>query len=111
MTAIYHSDGGIPNIALIGVADQQELIRVVAKLKDNRIPHYAYSEPDYDFGLTAICTAPISGIQRQALRHFKIYREGTTNEQVACERNLNFPANTPVAQQTECSSLQREVVG
>ena len=103
ITALYRSDGGIPNLVLVGVADLEALHKVQKKLQESRIPHYAYNEPDDEMGFTAICTAAISGEQRTTLRHFKLYREGTSQE--VCRSNPNFPTSTPVAQQQERLSL------
>lgn len=55
----------MPNVAA--------LRRVLNKLQSAQIPHYAWTEPDFDFGLTAIATAPIHGAQREALMNYRVY--------------------------------------
>jgi hypothetical protein len=83
---------GIPNIILIGLPNISALRRAEAKLCANGIPHYAWSEPDYDFGFTAIATTPIHGEQRKALANYRVY-------------------SFPVAQNTERQVLTLEDVG
>lgn len=63
----------MPNIVVIGLPNLGALQRALAKLAANQIPHYAWSEPDFDYGLTAIATAPINGEQRAALANYRVY--------------------------------------
>jgi hypothetical protein len=46
----------------------------VKKLSDNKIPHYEFSEPDYDYGFTSIATIPLRDEQRQVLRNYRLYK-------------------------------------
>lgn len=82
MSSFYRSDGDVPNIVLIGLPNIKALERALRKLRDNKIPHYAWVEPDNDFGLTSICTAPILGVQRDCLKNYRVYSPGA--EQSAC---------------------------
>lgn len=95
MSSLYRSDGDIPNIVLIGLPNKQSLERTLKKLKDNQIPHYAWSEPDYEFGFTSICTAPISGETRDCLRKYQVYSPGT--EQSASLLTGDRTTSAPVA--------------
>jgi hypothetical protein len=74
MASRYGSDD-IPNIVLIGVPDVDALKAVCQLLSDNQIPHWSWTEPDFDLGFTSITTAAISGDQRRCLAHFRLWRE------------------------------------
>lgn len=87
-----HHGHGIPNMVLIGLPNIAALGRALAKLKGNNVLHYAWSEPDHDWGLTSIATAPISGEQRKVFQNYRVY-------------------NSPVAQNTERPILNGENVG
>lgn len=65
---------GVPNIVLIGVPDIAALKRVQAKLQAHQIPHYSWTEPDFDLGFTAITTAALREDKRQHLRRYQVYR-------------------------------------
>jgi hypothetical protein len=83
---------GIPNMVLIGLPSLASLKRAEAKLQANAIPHYAWVEPDYDFGFTAIATAPLNGEQRKVMANYRVY-------------------NASVAQLRERPALNGEAVG
>jgi len=94
--AVYHlaglrSEQGTPNIVLIGMPTLASLRRVERKLQENSIPHYSWTEPDHDFGFTAIATAPLSGLQRELMKNYRVY--------------------APVAQLRECPALNGEAAG
>lgn len=72
--ASHYGVDGIPNIVLIGVPDKSALELVCERLTANQIPHWSWEEPDFDFGFTAIATAPISGQQRECLRSFRLWK-------------------------------------
>jgi hypothetical protein len=69
----------------------RSLLRVERKLQAHAIPHYSWTEPDNDFGLTAITTAPMTAEQKAVLRDYRVY--------------------APVAQLRECPALNGEAVG
>lgn len=49
------------------------LQRVERKLEANQVPHYAWTEPDNDWGLTAIATAPVLGDERKLFENYRVY--------------------------------------
>lgn len=81
----------IPNIIVIGVPDTAALERVQAKLRANAVQHFAWREPDYDFGFTAIATGILSNEQRQVLAKYRLWNEcnyrGVEVEQSALQGN------------------------
>ena len=100
MSSLYRSDGDIPNIVLVGLPHKQSLERTLRKLQDNKIPHYAWYEPDYDFGLTSITTAPIMGAQREVLKKYRKYSPGTsTNGACLLTEDRGANLNASVVQQ------------
>lgn len=48
------------------------LLCVKSKLEANRVPHFCWIEPDYDFGFTAIATAPLSAEQKAVLANYRL---------------------------------------
>jgi len=90
MASLTYQDG-TPNIVLIGMPDLAALKRVLAKLRANNILHYPWTEPDFNFGLTAIATGPLYGEQREILKNYRVY--------------------SPVAQNTERPILNGEYAG
>lgn len=73
MASIFGPSYGTPNLIVIGVPDVKALLRVRAKLEAAKIPHYNWEEPDYDFGFTAIATAPLYDEQRKVLRNYRVW--------------------------------------
>jgi hypothetical protein len=65
----------IPSIVLVGVPNKNALERVIKKLQLNNIAHIPFVEPDWDMGLSAVATAPISGDERDALKNYNIWRQ------------------------------------
>lgn len=75
LAAIQHpNEDLVPNIIVVGLPGVAALRRVVAKLQANYIPHYLWTEPDNNFGFTAIATAPITGEQRAALKNYRLWK-------------------------------------
>lgn len=72
--ASHYGIEGIPNLVLIGVPNQATLRDISLELSVNQIPHWDWTEPDFDFGFTAICTAPIQGQQRRALAQYQLWK-------------------------------------
>lgn len=89
MAANYRPDD-IPNIVLIAIPHVKAMNRVIAKLADNNIGRYEWSDPDLPYGLVAITTIPLSNDKRKLLANYRLY--------------------TPVAQ-LEHSPLKAEVIG
>lgn len=73
MVMYYRPDQENPNHVTIGVPNVAALRRVLKKLSDNQIPHYAWSEPDNDMGLTSIATIPLVGEERKPLANYRTY--------------------------------------
>lgn len=78
MSAKY-GDESIPNIVLIGVPDIEALNAACRLLSENQIPHWSWTDPDFDFGFASIATAPISGLARQCLAHYRLWKEEFTD--------------------------------
>lgn len=74
MAALYGFEG-VPNIVVIGVPNKDALRRAAQDCAENQIPHYVWSEPDFDFGETAITTAAIGGAKREAFARYCLWKE------------------------------------
>lgn len=86
-----------PNIIAIGVRDQPALERVLLKLKQFQLPHYAWHEPDNDFGFTAIAVGPLGAEEREPLMRYQLYRPGELSNGFGRESATRAP-DSPVAQ-------------
>jgi hypothetical protein len=86
---------GIPNIVVIGVPDLKALERVLAKLKLNQIQHFAWTEPDYDLGMTAIATVPLDEKRKQCLMNYRLLKFAGGAEKSACDRTVDSGSNSP----------------
>lgn len=95
MASLLTPECGIPNIILVGVPHINALNRVLAKLKQNRIIHYAWSEPDYDFGFTAIATEPLTSERKMALSNYRLWKYGGGPAQAACGSNPDSATTLP----------------
>lgn len=111
MASILAPIEGIPNIVLIGVPDQAALQRVLTKLAANQIPHYAWSEPDYDFGLTAIATQPLYDADRKILQNYRLWKFGRVEGKPSCSFNGDPATSSGVAQKKERQTFSLEVAG
>ena len=65
---------GTPNLVLIGVPDRDGLIEAGNLLTQYGHRYYAWFEPDYDLGLTAIATVPLSREEKKLLAHYTLWR-------------------------------------
>jgi len=83
MASYYAPGHGIPNIILIGLPDVEALNRALSKLQKAQIPHYAWHEPDNDFGFTSIATIPLDIDQRKVLQNYTLWRYA--EDKTACE--------------------------
>lgn len=97
LVSIRH-EHGIPNMVVIGVKNQFKLKRVVEKLKLNQIPHYAWSEPDYDYGLTSVATAPLSLEEKVVLKEYQVLKFVGGDGQLSCGLTADIHTSSPVAQ-------------
>jgi hypothetical protein len=98
MASLRGYDEASHNQVAIGVPDQLALERVQKKLQANQIQHYPWVEPDNALGFTAICTAPIEGVQRELLRNYRCYNDSPGTGKSVCLGNENGGANTRVVQ-------------
>lgn len=64
-----------PNIVLIGVPNKAALLRAAEQCSEFAIAHYIWSEPDWNFGETAICTEAISGERRKAFVEYRLWTD------------------------------------
>lgn len=87
---------------MVGVPHLAALNRVLAKLKANQIEHFAWTEPDYAFGFTAIATCPLNENVKQALSNYRVWsmREAR-QETAAC-------GVTPDSRSTYAGSSEKE---
>ena len=64
---------GIPNVIVIGLPDVAALNRAKSKLDKERIAYYAWHEPDFDYGFTALATVPLTPERKTVLKHYRLY--------------------------------------
>ena len=64
-------NGIIPNLVVLGVANEQELLKAKSKLEKSGIKHEIFVEPDIGNQHTAIATEPIFGEQRRLFRNYR----------------------------------------
>ena len=89
----------IPNIIVIGVPDCAVLERVRRKLERHQIHHYCWTEPDYDYGFTAIATEPLSPEARAPLSNYRLWKDNAGGPaQAACRVTPDSGSNSGVAQ-------------
>lgn len=97
--ASHYGVEGIPNIVMIGVPDVAALKEAGSLLSAAAIPHWEWTEPDFDYGFTAICAAPISGGLRRVLAHYRLWEPAScVISSMAEQRPLTPPdiGSTPV---------------
>jgi hypothetical protein len=49
------------HIVLLGISNQEDLLKIAEKLQKNDVKFQLFYEPDYDTGYTALCTYPVEG--------------------------------------------------
>lgn len=64
-----------PNLVVLEVADQADLVRTCDRLKDVGIDCAAFYEPDNDLGYSACATGPLNERDRRYLKGFRTWRE------------------------------------
>ncbi len=79
---------------VIGVPDTRALLRAAERCSLFEIPHYVWSEPDFDYGTTAITTAAISGPKRQAFAEYRTWKEFSPVAQSVEQRILIPPVES-----------------
>lgn len=65
------------NLVVLAVPDQRALLAVQDRLDAAAIAYVRFLEPDDDFGLTAVCTAPLSGAARRLFRRYPLWSVDT----------------------------------
>lgn len=66
--------GIIPNLVVLGVDNEQKLIKTKNKLDQLGIKTEIFLEPDIDKQYTALCTEPVSGLTRRVFRNYKLLK-------------------------------------
>lgn len=94
MVLNYRPDHECPNVVYIGVPDKRALEKVMRKLRDNQIPHVRFDEPDFDYGLTAVATIPISGEQREVLSNYRLWSVDNWSEVCMTTISANVATTT-----------------
>jgi hypothetical protein len=56
------------------VPDQPALRRVQEKLDRHKIAYYAWSEPDFDLGFTALATVPLDAERKKVLSNYRLLK-------------------------------------
>jgi hypothetical protein len=64
-----------PNLVVLEVENQADLVRASDRLKMSGIENAAFFEPDNDLGFTAAATAPLKHEQRRFLRGYRLLRD------------------------------------
>jgi len=99
----------IPNIVMIGLPDQAALRRVIEKLRANQIVHYQWSEPDNDWGLTAIATVAIYGHKREVLKNYRLWNDrGGVGQKPGAGFNADPSTNLAVKDREQGTIGQQE---
>lgn len=67
--------GDHSHMVLSGAKDERQLLKIAEYLDGREIDYEIFHEPDYDTGYTAICTRPLKGEERSAMKRFSLLRE------------------------------------
>lgn len=68
-------DHDVSTLILLGADDEDHLIQIRHELRDANIDHYAFYEPDFGMGYSAICTRPITDRrERDFFRKWRLLR-------------------------------------
>lgn len=74
MVLDYRPDPGVPNLVYIGLPSKESLQKTIRKIKSHAIPHAIWEEPDWNMGLSAVATAPISGSIRDVFYNYRTFK-------------------------------------
>lgn len=99
---------GLPSLVMIGTPHVGSLAKIVRKLKENDIKHFIWSDPDTEYGPTAIATEPISHAKKDCLANYRLWAHSPV---VAPAPTATGEAKAAVAQSTEHPTFSREVGG
>jgi hypothetical protein len=111
MGAEFGPVAGIPSLVMIGIPHKTAMNRVITKLKQQQLPHYLWSDPDFDLGVTAIATIPLSPQMKESLRNYRLWSYSPGAAQAACLLTQDRGAKADVAQLREHLPLREERVG
>lgn len=112
--AIFAWGHGIPNIVLLEpVADRSELDTIAQRVATAALPHYVYSEPYKNWGMTALIAIARTNEERATfvdMRKWDInFAEGAGMS--AHHLGVGLRANPPVAQSQSIRTLNSEGAG
>lgn len=62
------------SLIVIGVKNQNELLKAQTRLKEIGIETVAFWEPDWDYGWTSFGTEPLDDVQRLHLRRYQLWK-------------------------------------
>jgi len=102
LVAHYRPDAECPNHVVIGLPDEPALRRALAKMDAAGIPHFPWTEPDNDLGLTAIATAPLRGDERRLFANYRVLKHDARGASPsACGFTPDSRTISPVTQSVE----------
>ena len=64
-----------PNFVLCKASDEEELLKIAARLDSEGVRHYLFTEPDIENQSTALITEPVYGDKRRMFRRYQCLRE------------------------------------
>jgi hypothetical protein len=72
---MFRSPDNISSLVLLSARNEQDLKNISAMLDGRDIDHYAFYEPDFGMGYSAICTKPITDSRERAIfRKWNLFR-------------------------------------
>ena len=64
-----------PNsLIVIGIRNKEQLLKAMSFLEKNNITYESFSEPSWDYGLTAFASQPILETDRKVFKSFQLWR-------------------------------------
>jgi len=64
-----------PNsLIVIGIRNKEQLLKAMSFLEKNNIAYESFSEPSWDYGLTAFASQPILETDRKVFKSFQLWR-------------------------------------
>lgn len=90
---------GMPSLVVIGVPHPRSLGKVVRKMAEHQIWHYLWTDPDTDYGPTALATYPLTVEQKTAMVDYRLWKYTPAGPgKPACGTNADPGTNALVAQ-------------
>lgn len=62
------------SLIVIGIKNQEQLLKAQAKLEEAGIKTIPFFEPDWDYGFTSFGTEPLSDEQRTIVRKYQLWK-------------------------------------